>query len=170
MPARRKRLVDINVLEPFAGQISTPWLRKVASHALDQVLPGETCQLGLVIADDDTVRRLNRDYRGLDQVTDVLAFSTFHQGHWEGEGEPPAQADDVAFVLPPQEPRHLGEVIISYPQVVRQATPEPSGVEHEIALLVVHGVLHLVGFDHGDPPEEAVMQAKERETLSGIFS
>ena len=171
MPTGAKHGVDISVLSPFRGQPSRAWLRKVVSHTLETALPEEDCQLGLVIADDDTVRCLNRDYRGLDEVTDVLSFSPFHQGHWEGDGDPPANRDaDVTFVLPPEEPRHMGEVIISYPQAVRQAAPGPSGLERELALLTVHGVLHLLGFDHVEPPEEAEMQAKEREILSIIFS
>ena len=181
MPTRTKRRVDISILEPLkgftpngsGGQVgSSPraWLRKVASQALEHALPGRDCQLSLVIADDDTLKRLNSEYRGLDEVTDVLSFSPFHQGHWEGEGEPPPPADAVPFVLPPQEPQPLGEVIISYSQAMRQASPGPLGPERELALLVVHGVLHLLGFDHAEPSEETAMQAQEREILSTIFS
>ena len=170
MPARGKRRVDISILKPFKGQLSSLWLRKLVSRAMERAVPENNWQLGIVIADDDTLKRLNRDYRGLDEVTDVLSFSTVHGGNWEGEGEPPAQADDgVTFVMPPHEPNHLGEVIISYPQAERQAAPGPSGVEKELALLVAHGVLHLLGFDHADPKEEADMRAKEQEVLSGIF-
>jgi len=171
MPTGSKCRVDVSILEPSNGQLSRSWLRKVVSRTLDGTLSGQDCQLGLVISDDDTVRRLNRDYRGLDEVTDVLSFSTFHQGHWEGEGPPPVgEDDDVSFVMPPQEPVHLGEVIISYPQAARQADPGPSGLEKELAMLVIHGVLHLLGFDHVEPSEEASMRAKERETLAHIFS
>ena len=175
MPTSAKRRVDISILEPFKGQLpraSAPWrswLREVVSSALDLALPEEDCQLSLVIADDDTLKRLNRDYRGLDEVTDVLSFSLFHQGHWEGEGEPPIQAgDNVPFVLPPKEPKHLGEIIISYPQALRQAGAGMSGLEKEMALLVVHGVLHLLGFDHAEPQEEADMQVKEQEILKSL--
>ena len=169
MATKTKRRVDISILEPFGRRLSRSWLRTVVSHALDRALPEEDCQLSLAIADDDTLKRLNREYRGLDETTDVLSFSTFHRGHWEGDEDPPPRADDVPFVMPPQEPRHLGEVIISYPQAVRQADPEPSGLERELALLVVHGLLHLLGFDHVEPLEEADMQAEEREILSRIF-
>ena len=171
MPSRTKRRIDISILEPLTAELSRSWLREVASLALDQALPGETVQMGLVIADDNTLKRLNRDYRGLDEVTDVLSFSSFHHGEWQGEGEPPEPGEsDEPFVLPTYQPKHLGEVIISYPQVVRQAGPGRAGLEKELALLVVHGVLHLLGFDHEDPSEEAAMQAKERELLSCISS
>ena len=171
MPTRPERRVDISYLGPFKGQLSRARLRKVVIHALDVALPEESCWLGLVLADDDTVRRLNRDYRGVDEVTDVLSFATFHQGHWEGEGDPPAQGgDEVTFVLPPQESNHLGEVVISCPQALRQAGPGPSGLENELLLLAVHGVLHLLGFDHMEPMEEANMRDKELEIRSYIFS
>ena len=169
MPDRPKRRIDVNILEPFKGELCRSWLRRAASRALAKAFPKESCQLSLVIADDDTVKDLNREYRGLDETTDVLSFATFHQGHWEGEGEPRSQDDGVCFVFPIEEPQPLGEVIISYPQVLRQAGSEPGGVDKELALLVAHGVLHLVGFDHLRPGEEADMQAKERQILSSIF-
>ena len=169
MPARAKPRVDITILDPFRGQISRPWLRKVALHAMEGALTGEDWQLSLAIADDDTLKRLNRDYRGLDEVTDVLAFSPFHQGYWEGEGDPLVQAEDaVAFVTPPGDSNFLGEVIISYPQAAQQASLEPSGLEKELALLIVHGVLHLMGHDHVEPQEEASMQDKEQAILKSL--
>ena len=170
MPTRPRRTLDIGVYKPFQDNVSRPWLRKIASRTLDAALPGERCQLGVVIADDDTLRGLNKEYRGLDEVTDVLSFSTTYQGHWEGDGDGPEVLEDDPFVMPPDEPRHLGEVIISYPQATRQAKAEPSGVENELSLLVVHGVLHLLGFDHLEAGDEAEMQAKEREVLSSVLS
>ena len=167
MPTRTERQIDITISGAYAGQVSRKWLRRTAARVLDQVLPEQACELSLVIADDDTLKRLNREYRGLDEVTDVLSFSSTHSGHWEGEGEPPTTAgDEVPFVLPPQEPRHLGDIIISLPQAARQASPGPSGLEAELAQLVVHGILHLLGFDHLDAQEEASMRTKERELLS----
>ena len=170
MPTRPRRKVDIGVQQPFQNNVSSGWLRKIASRTLDAALPGESCQIGIVIADDDTLRDLNKEYRGLDEVTDVLSFSTTHHGHWEGDGDGPQLPEDDPFVMPPDEPHHLGEVIISYPQTTRQAKAEPKGVENELALLVVHGVLHLLGFDHLKVRDEADMQAKEREVLSSVLA
>jgi probable rRNA maturation factor len=170
MPTRPRRRVDIVVCKPFRERLSRPWLRKVVSRTLDLAFTGESCQLGVVIADDDTLRRLNREYRGVDEVTDVLSFSTTYQGHWEGEGQPSTVPGDGLFVLPPEEPHHLGELIISYPQACRQAGREEGGLEKELALLVVHGVLHLLGFDHLEECEEAKMKVKEREVVSDLFS
>ncbi len=166
MPRRPRRTVDIGVQPPFQGDVSSAWLRETAARTLDVALPDESCQLGIVIADDDTLRDLNTRYRGLDEVTDVLSFSTTHQGHWEGEGDGPQPPKDDPFVMPPGEPHHLGEVIISYPQAARQAEARAEEVEGELALLVVHGILHLLGFDHMEAGEEAEMRAKEREVLA----
>ncbi|MCE2404220.1 MAG: rRNA maturation RNase YbeY [Dehalococcoidia bacterium] len=138
----------------------------MASRTLDAAFPQESCQLGIMIADDDTLRDLNKRYRGLDEVTDVLSFSTTHQGPWQGDGDGPQAPEEDPFVMPPDEPRHLGEVIISYPQAARQAKAEPGDLESELALLVVHGILHLLGFDHMEAQEEAEMRAKERAVLA----
>ncbi len=150
--------------------------------ALVVALPeGAECQMSLVITGDETVKSLNRDYRGLDEVTDVLSFSASHSGHWEGEAVPdngPQSREqhgcreqghqETDFVYPPGEPAPLGDVVISYPQTQRQATGRGVPLDQELALLIVHGVLHLAGYDHLEPDEETEMQAKERLALKGI--
>ena len=168
MPSSRRNRIDIAIQDPFKESVPRSWLRGVAAGAVKNLGLGEPCQLSLVITDDDTVRGLNRDYRGLDEITDVLSFSTAHEGHWQGDGAPSAPTGDDGFVYPEDEPMPIGEVIISYPQVVRQAKDEDS--KKELALLVVHGILHLVGYDHAESDEEAVMWAKQDEVLSGLGS
>ena len=170
MTAKKARLVDITILESVKSQFPKAWVRRVVLSALYQALPDEACQLGLVIADDGTIQRLNRDYRGSDEVTDVLAFSDLHEGHWEGEEEPPPPViDDTSFFVVDSGPRYLGEVVISYPQAQRQAPMVEGGVEREMALLVTHGVLHLLGFDHVEAEETAAMRAMENEVLSSVL-
>ena len=169
MPSNRRNRIDIAIQDPFKESVPRSWLRGVAVGAVKKLGLGESCQLSLVITDDETVRCLNRDYRGLDETTDVLSFSTAHEGHWQGDG-PPSEStsgeEDDIFVYPEDEPKPIGEVIISYPQAVRQAKDEDS--RRELALLVVHGILHLVGYDHDGPDEEAVMWTKQEEVLSGL--
>jgi len=142
--------------------------------------PHEPGQLSLLVTDDVTVRQLNREYRGLDEVTDVLSFSTSHPGHWEGQVEAPEEnylkpgapegSGELPFVLPPDELPMLGDVVISYTQAQRQAQARKESLSKEVALLIIHGVLHLVGYDHVEPDETAVMQAKEQAALSLVFS
>ena len=122
------------------------------------------------MADDETVKQLNSEYRGLDQTTDVLAFSFEHEGEYMGGDSPPSPPDTLDFILPPREEEWLGEVIISYPQAARQAGQSGSDVGHELTALLVHGVLHLLGYDHVDPAEEAEMKALESLILDRVMS
>ena len=74
----------------------------------------------------------------------------------------------ASFPQPPDGVRHLGEVIISYPQAVIQAEEHQHSVKRELAILIIHGVLHLLGYDHETPELEQQMIAREREILSYI--
>ena len=171
------RRIDVAIAKPFRKELSAAWLKKVAADALQLALPeGTPGQLSLLVTDDDTLRELNREFRGLDEVTDVLSFSPSHSGHWEGAAEPPGDRDSTTwesesppFILPPGEPPVVGEVIISYPQAQRQAQDRRQNIDQEMALLIVHGVLHLAGHDHVEPQEAARMQAMERDVLSVVF-
>jgi len=168
--------IDISVDEPYQQELSEVWLRTVMEAALVEALPqGEPAQVGLVVTDDKTVQELNRQFRGLDEATDVLSFSASHSGHWEGDPQESDEAspesvdsEELNFVLPPGEPSPLGEVIISFPQTIRQAQERNGPVEQELALLIIHGVLHLVGYDHMEPEDEAQMRAKERSALATV--
>jgi rRNA maturation RNase YbeY len=106
-------------------------------------------ELSVVVTDDATVRALNRRYRHRDAPTDVLSFSL------DGDG----------FVLPARQLRQLGEVVISYPTAARQARAEGHTVHDELAHLLVHGVLHLLGYDHQRPRETQRMHAREEALL-----
>ena len=153
--------VDIRVFPPFTRRVTRTWLRGVAQQALYSCCGGANVGVSLVIADDETVRDLNREYRGLDESTDVLAFSLNES---QVDGEPAGQG----FNLPPEESTIVGEVIISYPQAVRQAREQRKPVKAEMALLVVHGVLHLLGYDHAEPDQERRMWDKQAEILARV--
>ena len=175
--SRCDRRIDVAIAEPFRKELSAAWLEKVAMDALRLALPdGEPGQLSLLVTDDDTLRELNREFRGLDEVTDVLSFSPSHPGHWEGEAEAPQERLSSAvdtelspFILPPGEPPVVGEVVISYPQAQRQAEDRRQTADRELAMLIVHGVLHLVGHDHVEPEDAVRMQAMERGAMSVVF-
>jgi probable rRNA maturation factor len=162
--------VSVQVFEEFESLVSEQWLRGIAECALAIAPERASEPLSVVIADDDTVRELNSQHRGLDENTDVLSFSFTHQGEYYGEGEPPsARSEDVDFVMPPGRAAGLGEVVVSYPQAVRQAEAAGHSVERELALLLAHGVLHLLGYDHVEPEEEAIMQAQESKVLARVL-
>ena len=183
MSSPPQRQIHVTIEEPFDREISPTWVREVIASALAQAVPADQpAQVAVLVTDDETVRQLNRDYRGVDEVTDVLSFSADHSGHWEGEEQPlqdvsstlSTSADGFEFMLPPDQLPPMGEVIISYPQTQRQALEqaskqgltEPGAVGRELALLLVHGVLHLVGHDHVEPAETAEMQQRERAALA----
>lgn len=153
--------IDVHVFPAFAKRLSLVWLRSVAGHALRLCHPAVPCTVGLVIADDETVRLLNLDYRDLDETTDVLAFPL-------GIASEETGGSATGFLLPPEEAESLGEIVISYPQAVRQARQGRRRVKAEVALLVVHGVLHLLGYDHAEPDEEARMWAKQDQVLASV--
>ena len=167
MPRRR---VDIAVAPPFRGLVSRTWLRRVALRTLDMACPGQACQVGLALTDDDTVRALNRRYRGMDETTDVLSFAPGNPGPWEGaESAPPDRGVQEGFVLPPGEQQPLGEVVVSYSQAEHQACSVGHPVERELALLVIHGLLHLVGYEHSEDDEKDAMKELEERILRLVF-
>ena len=169
----RERLIDVRIFPKFRRALSMEWLTGVADAALAEASPptgadASRRNTSLVVADDATVQELNRDYRGLDETTDVLAFSSQHWGHYEGEDEPKVFQNREPFVTPEGHHDFVGEVIISYPQCRRQADARGKSVEDELALLITHGVLHLLGYDHVEPEEEREMQALEQKVLARV--
>ena len=153
--------MEVNVLidEGLEGCLEASWLESVAEKVLVAQGVDSRAELGLVIVGQERVRQLNLDYLGEDEPTDVLAFSMLP--------EPPGE-DPAPFVAPPDGIKHLGEVIISYPQAVIQAEEHQHSVEREIVILIIHGVLHLLGYDHDKPELERQMRAREAEILSYI--
>jgi len=152
--------MEINVLfeEGLEQKLEEGWLRSIAELVLSTQGISPNAELGLVITGQERVQQLNRDYRGRDEPTDVLAFSAVEEPQ---PGAPP-------FVVPPDGILHLGEVIISYPQAVIQAEEHRHSVEREIAILVIHGVLHLLGYDDEEPEPKCRMAAREQEILGCI--
>jgi len=146
--------IGISIEEKFRTCIGEEWARKIAQNVLRAESITPPYEMSLVFTDSETVRRLNRDYRGIDEPTDVLAFYML-----------PQQGADADFVSPPDDVTHLGEVIISYPKAVEQAEEQGHSTEQELALLIIHGILHLLGYDHEKPEEEARMKAREGKLL-----
>jgi probable rRNA maturation factor len=150
---RDKGWVDVQTAPRFAGEVDEELLRHVTAEALrHEGIEGEIA-LSVVITDDGAVRELNREFRDVDAPTDVLAF---------GIGE------ESDFVTAPGEPAYLGDVIISYPRAVIQAEEYGHSINRELALLTVHGVLHLLGYDHVDEVERTEMWARQNEILESL--
>jgi probable rRNA maturation factor len=113
-------------------------------------------EVTLVLTVDQSIQELNRDFLGEDRPTDVLSFS--------------AQEEVGPFVSAPETGGYLGDVIISYPRAVQQASEHSHSVEQELDLLVVHGLLHLLGYDHATEEEKALMWSHQESILAGLKS
>ena len=149
-----KEQIGIHVEEEFRVVVEEGGVRRIAQTVLKAEEVAPPYEVSLVFTDSETVKQLNRDYRGVDEPTDVLAFYML----------PQKEVDD-SFALPPDGVTRLGEVIISYPQAVAQAKKQGHSPERELALLIIHGILHLLGYDHEEPEEESKMRERERDLL-----
>jgi probable rRNA maturation factor len=163
--------VSILIEPPFRGRFDRAALRRLAVRVLKSEGVVPPAEAGLVVTDDETVRDLNRRYRGIDEPTDVLSF-----GYEPFDTPRPQPADPSTgsgcggsgtepFVTPPDGVRRLGEVILSCPTAERQAQEAGHSVQQEAAHLAVHGLLHLLGYDHEDPDDERRMRQREVELL-----
>ena len=125
-------------------------LEKLAAHALALEAVGRPAELSVLLTGDAAVQELNRTYRDTDAPTDVLSFS---------------QAEGEEFAVPDGEARHLGDVIISMDTARRQATEYGLALQDELAHLLVHGILHLLGYDHEVTSDEEIMRRHEDAIL-----
>lgn len=144
--------VEVQIAPAFAGEVSAGRLRAAAEATLRY--EGQAGEVTVVLTDDRGIQELNRDFLGIDAPTDVLAFSA-------QEGEEP-------FAVAPGAGDYLGDIIISYPRAVAQAGTFGHPVELELNLLVVHGILHLLGYDHAEEDEKALMWARQDAVLRSL--
>jgi probable rRNA maturation factor len=153
--------MDINVLfdEGYEGCLDADRLRAIARAVLDAEEADANAELGVLITGQERIRELNTAHLGEDRPTDVLSFPMLPGT---------AEADSGDFVTPPDGAVHLGEVIISYPQAVIQAEENAYPVEKEVAILLIHGVFHLLGYDHDAPEPEARMKSMEALVLGRV--
>src|SRR5271154_1592440 len=127
-------------MEP--GKVKTVLRRAVRAAAGTSSTNG--AELAIVLTDDSAIRLLNRDWRGIDAATNVLSFPTEGAG-----GQPPI----------------IGDIVLAYETVAREARAERKPFAHHLAHLAVHGFLHLVGYDHERDKDALAMERAEREIL-----
>ncbi len=151
VPIEEKITIDVD--EPFAAEADAADLaRAIAATLRAEGHPDG--EVTLVITDDAAVAELNRQYRGVEGPTDVLSFG--------------AQEDTPGFVTAPEMAAYLGDILIALPFTRRQAADLGRLLRDELRLLAVHGTLHLLGYDHAEPAEEAAMWAKQDAILAGL--
>ncbi|NLB97386.1 MAG: rRNA maturation RNase YbeY [Armatimonadetes bacterium] len=128
-------------------------IERIAGKLLEREnLPGEI-EISVLFTDNEGIRQLNREYRGIDTPTDVLSFPL-------STPEELAQAPEETEVL-------LGDVVISVETAREQARQQGHSIKRESALLLTHGLLHLLGYDHGSEEERERMRQMESEVVAG---
>jgi probable rRNA maturation factor len=146
-------IVDFEVEDGIAAVWDEPRIASLVATLVSRELPAtQDYVLSLHLVSDSTIRGLNAEHRARDAVTDVLSFPLLEPG----------------FVLPVGEPVNLGDVVVSYPRAVAQADEFGHSVEREVAYLVAHGVLHVLGYDHEEEAERERMRHKEEEVLQPL--
>ena len=150
-PLRRPALaVDIVVESPlWKAQRGADAMLRRALAAAGALVPSDG-ELAVVLTDDAAIRALNRDWRGKDAATNVLSFPA-------KEARPDRRA-----------PRLLGDIVIAYETVAREAAAEGKPFMHHLAHLAVHGFLHLVGYDHEDNEDADAMEGLEIAILARL--
>jgi probable rRNA maturation factor len=142
-------MIHVQVSESLTLDTPTDVLVRAAEESLAyQQTDGET-ELTILVTGDEQVHQLNSKYLGVDAPTDVLAF--------------PAD-----YVDPDTETAYLGDIVISLERATLQAQSGGHSTEAELELLVVHGVLHLLGYDHGEPDEKSTMWDAQSEILARL--
>jgi probable rRNA maturation factor len=142
-------MIHIEITAGLEIQVDPSLLEGAAAGVLAYLGMSGEDSLTILITGDQKIQELNRQFRGVDAPTDVLAFPAGHADPESGG-------------------TYLGDVVISFPQALNQAAEAGHPVQAEIQLLVVHGVLHLVGYDHGEPEGKAEMWAAQRAILEGL--
>lgn len=132
--------------------LSDEEVHDLIGYVLTQENAPKTSEVSVVFTSAEEVHELNREYRGIDKTTDVLSFALFEGQDLENLKD---FDDEVA----------LGDIIIAVPVVEAQAPEYGNSVEDELRLLLVHGALHLLGYDHMEDDEAEVMEAREQELL-----
>ncbi len=167
--------IDLDVRDGVRSPLSSAALARAVAAALGAAGAPSPASIGLILADDAELAGLNATHMGKDGPTDVLSFPLLPP-----EAFPPAPGPasrpaptTLAFALPPGRRPHLGDLVVSVERAIEQAETGRGGhtgdvrwsAADELRLLVTHGTLHVCGWDHAEPDEEAAMRALERRLL-----
>jgi probable rRNA maturation factor len=151
-------MIDLHIAETISSNEipalqEVAYLERAARSALDYGGAPSNAELTVLISDDEQLHQLNRQFLGIDAPTDVLSFPS-------GDDEPDPDSGDP----------YLGDILISYPRALAQAEAGGHAVHEELQLLLVHGVLHLMGFDHAEEDLKAEMWSAQAAILNSLGS
>jgi len=142
--------VNVEVDDEVASSVDERALVAMLERVLTEDGLDDGASLAVVLSEDSLLHELNLRHREVDAPTDVLSFPA-------DEGE--------AFPVPEGEPRYLGDIVVSVESVARQAAEAGLTTAEELSHVILHGLLHLLGYDHEESAEEAVMKAREEAVL-----
>jgi probable rRNA maturation factor len=158
--------IDLTLRAGVRSPVALAALARLAAHALTVCRAPSPASLGLILSDDRELAALNVEHLGHQGPTDVLSFPLLPVGAFPrhpGQGPILGKGDPASrFALPPGRRPHLGDIVVSVERAAAQAT---GSLEFELRQLVVHGALHICGWDHAGRDERAAMRALEREIL-----
>ncbi len=126
---------------------------EIAKVAFSYLNIKENYEVDVSLVDDETIHQVNRDYRNVDRVTDVISFA------FNDDKDPKDQINSLDVQ------KMLGEILICLPQAKRQAAEIGNSLERELSFLFTHGLLHLLGYDHMTPEDEAIMFPLQEKIL-----
>jgi probable rRNA maturation factor len=155
-----------------AGMTVESLVERAVHAALSHAAPHlRRSELSIVLASDERVHALNREWRGQDKPTNVLSFLGGDPDDYEDEDdddddEPGDDDEDNDGDEPP--PLQLGDIILAWPTVAREAGDQGKGIDAHLSHLVVHGVLHLLGYDHEEEDEATEMERLETDILARL--
>ena len=137
----------------------TQMVQDVLAYAADYLELEENCAMSVIIVDNEEIQKINREYRQKDAVTDVISFAL---------EESVVEDDFPAIQEVMDESRELGDIFVSFQRAQEQAVEYGHSFTRELGFLVVHGFLHLNGYDHMTEEEEAEMFDLQRDILDGF--
>ncbi|MCG8350481.1 MAG: rRNA maturation RNase YbeY [Chloroflexales bacterium] len=147
--------IEIHVADSVADPIDTTLIERSVIAVLSHEEAAGPVEISVLVASDNELHILNRDYRDVDAPTDVLSFAN--------------ETDDNAFVAIPGAPCYLGDIAISYDRVLAQAAEYGHSPQRELAYLAAHGALHLLGYDHERGPASAAdMRTREEAAMTAL--
>jgi len=171
--------IDLDVHEGVRSPLGGEALARVVAATLEAGGAPAPAAIGLILADDAELAGLNAAHLGKDGPTDVLSFPLLPPEAFPSHpGQRRSASAARFFALPPGRRLHLGDVVVSVERAIEQAETGRGGhtgdvrwsAADELRLLVTHGTLHVCGWDHAEPDEEAAMRALERRLLGAAGS
>jgi len=140
-------MIDIHIRKPFLKLVDKKDLRLTLNSVASYLVPNEKIGISLLICSDREIQQLNCKYRDIDLPTDVLSFGLEER-------------------IPDFHERYLGDIIISYETAIKQSCLMEHSAITEIKILAIHGLLHLMGYDHDTKAKKEKMWSKQIETLN----